>query len=436
MIHIFIGTKAQYVKMAPLLWRMDRANVKYRLIDSGQHASLSASFRRELGLREPDFCFTQSRSAQNQNVMSDVTSVPQAMMWALRLSARLLSHKSLRNEVFASQSGICVVHGDTPTTLLSTLMARRAKLPVAHVEAGLRTYRWFHPFPEEIVRVLVGRFASVLFPVGAVATANLRNSKVKGRIVEQSANTVIETVMSTTSLSGDLASEPASASESALKSFSAGKRNHNQHVVVTMHRVENLNRKSRREGLVSLVERIAKKMPVQWVMHAPTAKALSSEVLSRLTASGVKITSLVPHADFLAMIQAAPFVITDGGSIQEECAFLGVPTLLWRGHTDRDDGLDSNVVLSRYKRSVIEAFLEDPKIYRRAVSRQTFNLPKNVYQHDVYQHETSKGEVSGCELFEVEQSKSPEPSKTSECDTSEVELSPSEQILTELLRWV
>jgi UDP-N-acetylglucosamine 2-epimerase (non-hydrolysing) len=65
------------------------------------------------------------------------------------------------------------------------------------------------------------------------------------------------------------------------------------------------------------------------------------------------------------MLAAAPFVITDGGSVQEECALLGVPTLLWRGHTERLDGLGANVVVSGYRPEVIDAFLADPERLRR-----------------------------------------------------------------------
>ena len=75
---------------------------------------------------------------------------------------------------------------------------------------------------------------------------------------------------------------------------------------------------------------------------------------------------MVPYAEFVRSLARAPFAITDGGSIQEECALLGVPVLLWRNRTDRPDGLGENAVLSRYDPAVIEAFLADPERWRRA----------------------------------------------------------------------
>ena len=382
MIHVFIGTKAQYVKMAPLLWRLDDSGVAYRLIDSGQHAGLAASFRRELGVRAPDFMLGGGR---------DVDSIPQALVWTLRLARRFLSPARLRREVFGGRGGICVVHGDTPTTLLSALMARRAGLAVAHVEAGLRTYRWLHPFPEEIVRVLTGRLADVLFAPGPKAAANLRRAGVKGRIVEQRANTVAETVRrcvedSSTSRSDVLpaagatpggtehvgggaeacADAPGHAdADGAAGAADAAGAAGAAPAVVTMHRVENLHRRRRREALVDLVEELAARTPVCWVVHGPTEKALSGAPRRRLIAAGAELRPLMAHGEFLAMVAAAPFVITDGGSIQEECALLGVPTLLWRGRTDREDGLGANVVLSRYDSAVARRFLDDPERRRR-----------------------------------------------------------------------
>ena len=81
MIHVFVGTQAEYIKMAPLLWRMESAGLPYRLIDSGQHADRSESFRDELGLRAPDYAMGGTRS---------VDSVPAAMWWAAGLSRKLV----------------------------------------------------------------------------------------------------------------------------------------------------------------------------------------------------------------------------------------------------------------------------------------------------------------------------------------------------------
>ena len=335
-IHVFLGTKAQYVKTAPLLRLLDERKVPYRLIDTGQHARLSAGLRAELGVRSPDHVLGDA---------TDVESVPQAAGWALSIARRLGDGGALRREVFGGDGGICVVHGDTPSTVLATLLARRAGLRVAHLEAGLRSHNLLHPFPEEAIRLVVMRLAALLFAPDRTAVANLRALRVRGRVVAVPGNTSIDALRAAVGPDVRLGSGPA---------------------VITMHRVENLHRRRRVDELAALVEQVARRWPARVVVHGPTKAVLArSGVDRRLLAAGVELVPLVPYGDFVAMLAAAPFVITDGGSVQEECALLGVPTLLWRARTERSDGLGANVVLSRYDKVVVDAFLGDPECHRR-----------------------------------------------------------------------
>jgi UDP-N-acetylglucosamine 2-epimerase len=341
-IHVFIGTKAQYIKMAPLLRLMDEQGIEYRLIDSGQHARISALLREELGVRAPDYLLGGSE---------DIASIPKVILWSLKLAARLWSRRRLRNSVFGGSAGICVVHGDTPSTLLATLLARRAGLSVAHLEAGLRSYRLTHPFPEEIVRIVTMRLASLLFAPDATAVDNLSRMRVKGRVIALSGNTSLEAV------------------RDALADGSIGV---SGPVIVTMHRVENLHTASRVERMVALTERIATMYPVCFVVHEPTEIIFAKRSYDdRLRAAGVELRSLEGHSSFIRMLAEAPFVVTDGGSIQEECALLGVPTLLWRDRSERPDGLEANVVASRYDDEIIESFLADPQAFRVPMLRPT-----------------------------------------------------------------
>ena len=335
-IHVFLGTKAQYIKTAPLLRLMDERGIGYRLIDSGQHAALSLGLRSELGVRPPDYILGGA---------ADVTTVPQALRWSAGLSRRLVGATWLRREVFGGDGGIVVVHGDTPSTLLSTFMARRAGLPVAHLEAGLRSHRLLHPFPEEIIRLAVMRLSDVLFAPDPAAVANLEALHVRGQIVPVSGNTVAEALRYAVG-----SGEPDGAGPA----------------VVTMHRVENLRIRRRIEALVSLVCAVAANRPVMWVLHGPTQETFERLGFDKtLRAAGVELTNLQPHHQFARVLTRAPFVITDGGSIQEECALLGTPTLLWRLTTERADGLGENVVLSHYDPGVTARFIADPDAWRR-----------------------------------------------------------------------
>jgi UDP-N-acetylglucosamine 2-epimerase len=334
-IHVFLGTKAQYIKTAPLLRLLDQHAVDYRLIDSGQHARLSAGMRAELGVRRPDVVLGGP---------DDVTSIIAALRWSVAIAARLWSAQRIRRDVFGGRGGVCVVHGDTPSTLLAALLARRAGLHVAHLEAGLRSHKLSHPFPEEAIRVLVMRVSDLLFAPDAAALANLEAMRPKGRVVALRGNTVVEAL----------------AHSLDLREPSHGP------AVITMHRVENLTSRRRVDRLIETVERLAATMPVRFVLHRPTEEALArSGTRRRLADAGVQMSGMVAHSEFVQLLAAAPLVITDGGSIQEECALLGVPTLLWRDRTERRDGLGANVVLSHYDPTVITAFLDRPETYRR-----------------------------------------------------------------------
>ena len=366
MIHVFLGTKAQYIKTAPLLRLLDAEGIDYRLIDSGQHAALSGGLREELGVRAPDHLLAEGE---------DITRIPQAAWWAIKLAAKLFNGRRLRAEVFGGHRGVCVVHGDTPSTLLSTLMAKRAGLEVAHLEAGLRSKHLFHPFPEELIRVVVMRVADLLFAPDNEAVANLRRMKVKGEVIPLPGNTVVEALHHELGLHQAGSDEQTGAADVGEAP-----------VIVTMHRVENLNRRERVDQLVSLVEYLAARRPVRFVQHGPTIDTLRRRGYDqRLADAGVELVGLATHGEFVAMLAAAPFVITDGGSIQEECALLGTPTLLWRGHTERPDGVGANVVISGYDREVIRSFIADPDAHR-VTALDTGASPSRVVLEHLLDH--------------------------------------------------
>ncbi len=335
LVHVVWGTKAEAIKVAPVLREMERRGLPYRLVETGQHGAYLPGLRRRLGVREPDVRLGGDR---------DADSLPAAVRWALRMAGLLVSGRGLRNRVFGDRGGVCLVHGDTPSTLLATLMARRAGLPVVHLESGLRSGSFGHPFPEEAIRVLVMRRAAVCLAPDARSAANLAAMGLSERTVETSGNTGLEALRDAL---GDV--EPGSGP-----------------VVATMHRVENLHRADRFDGFLDLLGRAGS--DVTFAVHPPTDGVLARRGgRVAVEANGVVTTDLVPYDEFVTMLAAAPFVITDGGSIQEECARLGVPTLLWRDRTERHDGVGENVLVSRYDPAEVDAFLADPQKWRRPV---------------------------------------------------------------------
>ena len=132
-------------------------------------------------------------------------------------------------------------------------------------------------------------------------------------------------------------------------------------VIATLHRVENLHRKKRLKGFLKLLEQITQKgQQVLFVLHQPTQEILHKQgLLKKIEEIGIKTVPLMPYKEFIKKLASAPYVITDGGSIQEETAHMGIPCLLWRGKTERQNGLGQNVVISNYDKKTSEAFLND-----------------------------------------------------------------------------
>lgn len=355
-IYVFIGTKAQYIKTAPLLRLMQATDMPYFLIDSGQHAAFAPALRKKLGIKEPD-------AALRSN--GDITSVTEAAIWFLRyLGQTIFRPGRLRREIFPQGPGICVIHGDTPSTLLALILAKRAGMKIAHIEAGLRSFNILKPFPEELVRVICMHFSDFLFCPSDWAFENLKKMKPGGKTYNVEQNTSVEAL-----------------TYSLLKS-SGGPAAKSPYCLLTIHRVETILNKRRLTFIVELAERIAKECQVVFVLHEPTRKKLVGFGLIDRIQSNANINSfgLVDHGTFLNLIAGAEYVISDGGSIQEECHYLDVPCLVMRSETERMEGLGQNVRLSDFDPASIDDFLANYATLRAGKRVESIEPSKRILE--------------------------------------------------------
>ena len=129
-INVLLGTKAEMIKAAPVIKELEKRGFSYRLIETGQHGAYLDKLREEFQIREPDVRLGKK---------TDVDSLFQACKWLLGLIPIIVSRKRVREQVFSASSGICLIHGDTPSTLVGALLAKRAGLQIAHLESGLRS---------------------------------------------------------------------------------------------------------------------------------------------------------------------------------------------------------------------------------------------------------------------------------------------------------
>ena len=326
---VLVGTKAQFIKTAPILVELDKRGVPYRLVYTGQHSETFDLLEAAFGTRPAD-----------DVLVADVEAATHASFarWTLAFW-RAAGVRLWRREWRGARYGL--VHGDTASTLFSAIALRLAGVPVVHVEAGLRSPRLLEPFPEEIVRRLVSRLSALHLAPDAQAAGNLAG--VAGRVVDTGGNTLRD------ALAMALGRMHASLPDGGEGGYA----------VASIHRSENLTRRTDLDLLMEEVMRAADSTPVKFVLHPATREKIrSTGWLSRLQQQpGLQLLERMDYPDFVRLLVGGSMLMTDGGSNQEEAAMMGLPTLLLRRATERPDGLEDNVVLSGLDRERIRAFV-------------------------------------------------------------------------------
>lgn len=358
MIHVFIGTKAQFIKMMPVMKELQRRGIAYHLIDAGQHGSLTRDLVKEFGLPRPAVSIRGSHT-------HTISSIPQAVRWGFQNLYRLAGNRTaLRTRFFKGEEGICLIHGDTLTTLISLLYAKRCGLKAAHVEAGLRSYHLFDPFPEEIIRLIVMRFSDILFAPSDTAYANLCRLGYRSKSIHVGANTGMDAV------------------KYILRNHPAERIRAKEYILVSIHRMETIFSKNRMAMIVALVERMARTAAVRFILHEPTRRQLiKMGLLERLQAAPAELCPIMPYTDFIHAIDGAQFVVTDGGSIQEECSYLNKPCMVLRMKTERDEGIGENAVLTRFVPADIDQFFQLLPRLKAHGAKQTVRPSEVIVNH-------------------------------------------------------
>lgn len=334
MIHVFIGTKAQFIKMAPILQELRKRGKSFNLIDAGQHAGLTGELLRQFGIGEPDVVLRRERS--------NIKTVPQALAWSIRHFLHILfTPRRNRRRIFRNEKGVCLIHGDTLTTLISLLYAKRCGISVAHVEAGLRSFNLLDPFPEEIIRRIAMYASDLLFAPSDSAFQNLLKMGYEKKAVPIGANTVLDSV------------------RYAAHRMRKEKLPSQPYAVMTIHRMETLFSSSRLKTIVETIRSAARERELMFVLHEPTRNQLRRSGLLQevLQIETVTLLPLLSYLEFIGLVVGADYVITDGGSIQEECYYLNKPCMVLRARTERVEGIGENAFLAGFDKDQIEKFL-------------------------------------------------------------------------------
>lgn len=341
-----MGTAAELIKMYPVIDQAIKRNLDWYLWSTGQGATNFWS-------QYDDFQLPRGRAFTFDDKAVDLHSSGQAMRWMARniLHTPNQIRKTIQRKIgFApAPSDICFVHGDTFSTLLGAIHTRLLGCQLAHVEAGMRSGSIWSPFPEEINRRLVSRLTHFHFAPDENAASHLRREKQKGAIIITGGNSVYDALLATLDKPrpADLPRAP--------------------YIVANLHRFENLHSNEHWTKIVETTLHAAKRYPVYFVMHPPTEAKINADpaLKGRLEQGNVKLLGRQSYTRFVHLLAGAHHVLTDGGSNQTECAYLGIPCLIMRSKTELPEGLDKNCVLSEFKADRIEQFLADPDAYQR-----------------------------------------------------------------------
>jgi UDP-N-acetylglucosamine 2-epimerase (non-hydrolysing) len=344
-IIVIFGTRPEAIKMAPVVQALQHAKTAdVRVCVTAQHRQM---LDQVLGLFDirPDHDLNLMEPGQ------DLTD----------LSANVL--KGLRPVLAMEKPDLVLLHGDTTTTLAGALAAYYQRIPVGHVEAGLRTGNIYAPWPEEMNRRIVGAIADLHFAPTTRARDNLLGEGVGAEKIHVTGNTVIDALLS--------AVDKARSNPQLLRQFGfldPARRT----ILVTGHRRENFGEGFQRicRALGSLVKR--GDVQIVYPVH-PNPNVLGPVREALGNRDNVHLIEPLDYLPFVALMDHAYFIITDSGGVQEEAPSLGKPVLVMRETTERPEALEAGTVRlvgTEEKRIVREAMrlLDDPKAYA-AMSR-------------------------------------------------------------------
>lgn len=299
-----VGARPQFIKAAAVsraIRDLQGGTIEEVLVHTGQHfdANMSGVFFEDLDIPHPRFNLEISGGQHGA------------------MTGRML--EAVENVLLEQKPDWVLIYGDTNSTLAGALAAAKLHIPIAHVEAGLRSFNM--RMPEEINRILSDRISTLLFCPTANAVANLNSEGIRSGVHD------VGDVMYDVSLFyRDLARERSS----VLSDLALTEANY---VLATCHRAENTDDHQRLRGIVDGLAVIARDKPVVLPLHPRTRRQLTEQgLLQRL--GTVKVVDPLPFLDMVRLEQSAHAIVTDSGGVQKEAYFFGVPCLTTRDETE------------------------------------------------------------------------------------------------------
>jgi UDP-N-acetylglucosamine 2-epimerase (non-hydrolysing) len=300
MICFVVGARPNFMKMAPVVLKARECGLSYILVHTGQHydGQMSAVFFNDLGMPQPDVHLNVGSGSHAEQTARVMTAFERVCL--------------------EQKPTLVVVAGDVNSTLACALAATKLHIPVAHIEAGLRSFD--RSMPEEINRVLTDHIATLLFTTEPSGNNNLTLEGVSRESVHYVGNTMIDSLK--LHLERALATQPWNA-----YGLDAGR-----YGLITLHRPSNVDDVTTLSEIGFALRQIAHEIPLLFPVHPRTRERI---LRSGIDWSPVKLVEPLGYLDFLGLMARARLVFTDSGGVQEETTILAVPCVTLRPNTER-----------------------------------------------------------------------------------------------------
>ena len=306
LIDIIAGARPNFMKIAPIIKALEvrqaaGSKLTYRLVHTGQHydEKMSGDFFRQLGIPHPDVNLEVGSGTQAEQTAGIMVGYEKLML--------------------QQRSALCLVVGDVTSTMACAIAAQKLGVPVAHVEAGIRSGDW--GMPEEINRMVTDAITNWFFTTSEVANANLRRAGVGDERIFFVGNTMIDTLLANM----ERLRPPAFWDEAGLTPGG--------YFVVTLHRPANVDTPQSLARRLQAIAEGARGLPVVFPVHPRTAKTLAALQCP----ASLRLVDPQPYLEFNYLVRHARGVITDSGGITEETTVMGVPCMTLRDSTERPE---------------------------------------------------------------------------------------------------
>lgn len=309
-IDLIAGARPNFMKIAPIIDAIKKeqeqgTDIDFRLVHTGQHydKNMSGSFFDQLGIPAPDENLGAGGGTQ-----------------AEQTAAIMIGYEKL---LMDKPSNLCLVVGDVTSTMACAITAQKMHIPVAHVEAGIRSGDW--KMPEEINRLATDAVTNYFFTTSDVANANLRKSGVEDERIFFVGNTMIDTL---------LKHRPRFQKPAVWDEVDLEKGNY---IVMTLHRPSNVDEEEILKSLMDEIIKNTQDLPLVFPVHPRTAK-----ILKNLGISHDRLHMIEPlgYLEFNYLVERSKAVITDSGGITEETTVMGIPCMTLRNSTERPETVD------------------------------------------------------------------------------------------------